>query len=481
MQSIIEEIRRLFLTYSRYPLTELDVIPQSGSNRIYFRIRTDERSYIATFNDNVRENQTFIYFSRHFRERGCPVPEIYFVNEASTIYFQEDFGDLSLLTELERTGYTDAVHELFKKSLQQLARLQIRGNEGLDYSKTITSQEFGKQAILSDLLYFKYYFLDTLQIPYDKERLIDDFDGLSAYLTRADHKYFLYRDFQSRNILLKDGHVHFIDFQGGMKGALQYDVASLLWQAKAKLSDAWKDSLLDYYMDCVDELLGKPVDRSSFVGQYNGYVLIRLLQVLGAYGFRGLFERKAHFLISIPLALRNLKWFVSHRRTGIALPEFDRLLELVIHDDVISRFEPVQADNDTPLVVHIRSFSYRKTIPVDDSGNGGGFVFDCRGILNPGRIEEFRTQTGRDKPVKDFLEQQTRMPEFLNGVYNIVDISVEDYINREFSSLCISFGCTGGQHRSVYAADALARHLRNKYHVKVDLRHVEQEAKNWVN
>jgi aminoglycoside/choline kinase family phosphotransferase len=481
MQSIIEEIRRLFLTYSRYPLTELDVIPQSGSNRIYFRIRTDERSYIATFNDNVRENQTFIYFSRHFRERGCPVPEIYFVNEASTIYFQEDFGDLSLLTELERTGYTDAAHELFKKSLQQLARLQIRGNEGLDYSKTITSQEFGKQAILSDLLYFKYYFLDTLQIPYDKERLIDDFDGLSAYLTRADHKYFLYRDFQSRNILLKDGHVHFIDFQGGMKGALQYDVASLLWQAKAKLSDAWKDSLLDYYMDCVDELLGKPVDRSSFVGQYNGYVLIRLLQVLGAYGFRGLFERKAHFLISIPLALRNLKWFVSHRRTGIALPEFDRLLELVIHDDVISRFEPVQADNDTPLVVHIRSFSYRKTIPVDDSGNGGGFVFDCRGILNPGRIEEFRTQTGRDKPDKDFLEQQTRMPEFLNGVYNIVDISVEDYINREFSSLCISFGCTGGQHRSVYAADALARHLRNKYHVKVDLHHVEQEAKNWVN
>ncbi|HET6253774.1 MAG TPA: RNase adapter RapZ [Puia sp.] len=481
MQAIIEEIRRLFLSYSRYPLTGLDVIPQSGSNRIYFRIRTDERSYIATYNDNIRENRTFIYFSRHFRDRGCPVPEIYFVNEDCTVYFQEDFGDQSLLTELEKQGHNDAVYALFRQSLRQLAKLQIRGDEGLDYDRTITSREFGKQAILSDLLYFKYYFLDTLRIPYDKELLIDDFERLSAYLTRADHKYFLYRDFQSRNILLKDGQVHFIDFQGGMKGALQYDVASLLWQAKAELSDSWKDSLLDHYMDCVEEILEKKIDRASFVEQYNGYVLIRLLQVLGAYGFRGLFERKAHFLISIPLALRNLKWFVNHSRTGITLPEFDRLLELVVQDEQIHRFEPIQADQDTPLTVHIRSFSYRNAIPADESGNGGGFVFDCRGILNPGRIEEFRTQTGRDKPVKDFLEQQTRMPEFLNGAYNIVDISVEDYIKRRFSSLCISFGCTGGQHRSVYAADALARHLRNKYHVKIDLHHIEQEAKNWVN
>jgi aminoglycoside/choline kinase family phosphotransferase len=481
MQTIIEEIRKLFLTYSRYPITGLDVIPQSGSNRIYFRIRTDDRSFIATYNDNVRENRTFIYYSRHFRERGCPVPEIYFVNEACTIYLQEDFGDQSLLAELEKQGHNDAVYALFQQSLRQLAKLQIRGDEGLDYSKTITSREFGKQAILSDLLYFKYYFLDTLQIPYDKERLIDDFEVLSAYLTEADHKYFLYRDFQSRNILLKDGRVHFIDFQGGMKGALQYDVASLLWQAKAELSDSWKDSLLEYYMDCVAEILEIKIDRVSFVGQYNGYVLIRLLQVLGAYGFRGLFERKAHFLISIPLALRNLKWFVNHRQTGIALPEFDRLLGLVVQDELIHRFEPIQADRDTPLVVYIRSFSYRKAVPADESGNGGGFVFDCRGILNPGRIEAFRTQTGRDKPVKDFLEQQTRMPEFLNGVYNIVDISVEDFIKRGFSSLCVSFGCTGGQHRSVYAADALTRHLRNKYHVTIDLHHIEQEAKNWVN
>jgi len=281
--------------------------------------------------------------------------------------------------------------------------------------------------------------------------------------------------------MIRSGAVHFIDYQGGMKGALQYDVAAMLWQAKAGLSDDWKNSLLTYYMDCAEKVLQKQIDRTRFVSQYNGYVLIRLLQVLGAYGFRGLFERKAHFLISIPLGLRNLKWFMANEKVGIALPEFERLLELIVEDGVIRRFEPMRAGADTPLVVGINSFSYKKGIPADDSGNGGGFVFDCRSILNPGRMEEFRSKTGRDKPVKDFLEQQTRMPEFLNSVYSMADIAVEDYIARGFSSLQISFGCTGGQHRSVYAADALARHLRNKFNVKIVLHHTEQEAKNWQN
>jgi len=481
MTAITDDIRTLFAGFSSDPVTGLEKIPQSGSNRMYFRILTTTGSFIATYNDNVRENRTFVHYSRHFRARGCPVPEIYAVNEAYTIYLQEDFGNLSLLGELEKQGHNDRVYSFFQKSLEQLARLQIIGDAGLDYGWAITSKEFGKQAILSDLLYFKYYFLDTLQIPYDKEQLIDDFEALSTYLTHVDHKYFMFRDFQSRNIMLQDDAVHFIDFQGGMKGALQYDAASLLWQAKAELPDEWKDGLLDYYMDCVEGILDKKIDRTRFVSQYNGYVLIRLLQVLGAYGFRGLFERKAHFLISIPLALRNFKWFLGNKQVGIVLPEFERLLGLMVQDEVIGRFEPVQASADTPLVVHISSFSYKKEHPKDDSGNGGGFIFDCRGIHNPGRIAEFKTQTGRDKPVKDFLEQQTRMPEFLNSVYNIVDISVEDYIKRGFDSLQVGFGCTGGQHRSVYAADALARHLRNKFHVKIDLNHIEQEAKNWVN
>jgi aminoglycoside/choline kinase family phosphotransferase len=481
MIAIIDDIKTLFAGFSNAPITGLEKIPQSGSNRMYFRLHTANGSYIATYNDNIRENRTFVHYAGHFRGKGCPVPEIYAVNDAYTIYLQQDFGDLSLLNELEKQGHNDQLYVLFQKSLQQLARLQILGDEGLDYSWAITSKEFGKQAILSDLLYFKYYFLDTLQIPYDKEKLIDDFEALSTYLTHVDHKYFMFRDFQSRNIMLDKAGVHFIDFQGGMKGALQYDVASMLWQAKAELPDGWKDGLLEYYMDCVEEILNTTIDRNRFISQYNGYVLIRLLQVLGAYGFRGLFERKAHFLISIPLALRNFKWFLGNKQVGIALPEFQRLLGLMVQDEIVSRFEPVQANADTPLVVHINSFSYKKQHPKDDSGNGGGFIFDCRGILNPGRITEFKPLTGRDKPVKDFLEQQTKMPEFLNSVYDLVDISVEDYIKRGFESLQVGFGCTGGQHRSVYAADALARHLRNKFHVQIKLHHIEQEAKNWVN
>lgn len=481
MQAIIDNIRELFASYSASPITQLEKIPQSGSNRLYFRLHTADRSYIATYNDNIRENRTFIHFSRHFRNCGCPVPEIFTVNEACTIYLQEDLGNLSLLNELEKHGHNDYVYGLFRQSLRELAHLQIAGDRGLDYSWSITSAAFGKSAILSDLLYFKYYFLDTLQIPYDKEKLIDDFEALATYLSHVDHKYFMFRDFQSRNVFIREEKVHFIDYQGGMKGALQYDVASLLWQAKAALPDGWKDSLLEHYMDCAEEILQKKIDRTRFISQYNGYVLIRLLQVLGAYGFRGLFERKAHFLISIPLALRNVAAFLENRQVGIVLPEFERLLGLIVNEEVIRRFESVRAGENTPLVVHIHSFSYRKGIPEDRSGNGGGFVFDCRGILNPGRQEAFKTLTGRDKEVKDFLEQQTKMPDFLNGIYNIVDITVEDFIRRDFGNLVVSFGCTGGQHRSVYAADALARHLKNKFHVKVDLRHIEQEAKNWIN
>lgn len=479
MQSIIADIGNLFGSFSNAAIQAIDKIPQSGSDRVYFRIQSEAGSFIATYNTNTRENDTFISFSRHFRNAGSPVPEIFAVNDDHTIYIQEDFGDTSLLNELEKNGYTDHVYALFKKTLKALAHLQINGDKGLDYSLCITSHEFGKQAIVADLLYFKYYFLDTLKIPYDKEKLIDDFDALSTYLSHVDHKYFMFRDFQSRNVMIKDGEVYFIDFQGGMKGALQYDVASLLWQAKAELSDEWKQSLLEYYISCVEEILQKRVDRLRFESQYNGYVLIRLLQVLGAYGFRGLFERKAHFLTSIPLALQNLKWFLDNKKVGIVLPEFERLLNLVIQDDVVNRFRPVKATKDTPLVVKINSFSYLKTgYPKDETSNGGGFVFDMRGILNPGRIEEYKRLSGLDKGVKDFLEQQTKMPDFLNSVYNVVDIAVEDYIKRGFESLMINFGCTGGQHRSVYAAEQVARHLRNKFNVKVELSHMNRE--NWL-
>ena len=384
-------------------------------------------------------------------------------------------GTNSLLDELQTHGANDYVFTLFKKSLHQLARMQILGGATLDYSKCLTAKEFGKEAILSDLLYFKYYFLDTLKIAYDKQQLHKDFEDLATYLAQTDHKFFMFRDFQSRNIIINYNEPHFVDYQGGMQGALQYDVASLLWQAKAELSDAWKTNLLNYYITCINEHLPQPVNEAVFVSQYHGYAVIRLLQVLGAYGFRGLFERKAHFLSSIPLALNNLKWFLENKKVGIIVPELDKLLATVTTPEIISRFENKVASPNCPLHILVKSFSYKKSgVPVDESENGGGFVFDCRGIHNPGRYEPYKQLTGRDKEVQDYLEQQTLMSNFLNNIYNIVDITVDDYLNRNFTNLAINFGCTGGQHRSVYAAEQVARHLRNKYKLKVAVQHVEQ-------
>ncbi len=475
MTIIKELIEQLFHTFNSNKITGIEKLPKSGGDRVYYRITTDTNSYIAAHNTNVKENNAFLYFSGHFKNVKAPVPQIFVVSNDRTLYIQEDFGADCLLDILEREGYSENVKGLYKKALAALAQLQVKGNDDLDYANCITSNEFGKQAILSDLLYFKYYFLDTLKLPYDKEKLGDDFEALSSYLNHADYKYFMFRDFQSRNVMIKNEEPYFIDYQGGMKGALQYDVASLLWQAKADLSDEWKNELLQYYIDCVEVELGETVDRTRFVSQYNGYVLIRLLQVLGAYGFRGLFERKAHFLTSIPLALQNLRAFLQHNKMGIAVSEFDRILSLIVENEIIHRFQPIKATADTALVVNIKSFSFLKSgYPKNVSDNGGGFVFDCRGILNPGRIEEHKKETGRDKPVQDYLVDKTRMEEFLAGVFSTVDISVEDYIKRNFEVLEVNFGCTGGQHRSVYAADALARHLKNKYGVKTVVKHVEQ-------
>jgi aminoglycoside/choline kinase family phosphotransferase len=476
-----EQIELLFNEFSTAKIKIIDKLPQSGGDRIYFRLATENNeTFIATYSNNLKENDTFLYFTKHFKSAGAPVPTVFAISAEKNIYIQEDFGSICLLDKLEANGATEDVKNLYKTTLKSLVQLQINGDKNLDYSKCITSKEFGKQAILSDFLYFKYYFLDTLKIPYDKEKLGDDLDALSTYLNHTDYKYFLFRDFQSRNVMIKNDEPFFIDYQGGMHGALQYDVASMLWQAKADLSDEWKNELLQYYLDCAEVELGQTIDRARFVSQYNGYVLIRLLQVLGAYGFRGLFERKAHFLTSIPLALRNLKWFLQNNKMGISVPEFERVLELIVTDEIIHRFEPTKATAETPLVVQIKSFSFLKSgYPKNVSDNGGGFVFDCRGILNPGRIEQHKTETGRDKPVQDYLTEKTRMEEFLAGVFSTVDISIEDYIKRNFEILEVNFGCTGGQHRSVYAADALARHLKNKYAVKVVVKHLEQNFEEY--
>ncbi len=478
MEDILIHINNLYKTINDKDWDEISKIPQSGGDRVYFRITQGQQSWIATYNLNLRENETFIEFANHFYAKGLPVPQILAVSEDKTIYIQSDLGSVSLLEVLEKEGKTEHVFSLFQKSLSALAKLQVQGGTGLDYNYCLTSKEFGKHAILTDLLYYKYYFLDALQYPYDKQALINEFELLSDQLASKDLNHFLFRDFQSRNIIVSNEEVYFIDFQGGMQGGLSYDVASLLWQAKAELSNEWKEKLVDYYISEVQKLLPSKMDQAKFRKQYNGFVLLRLLQVLGAYGFRGLFERKAHFLTSIPLGLNNLKNFLAVSPISNDTPVFAGILNWMVSDEVVQRFTPPVANEQTPLVVTINSFSYKKGLPKDETENGGGFIFDMRGILNPGRFEEYKKLAGIHKPVQDFLEQRTKMNTFLNSVWDLIDITVENYLERGFESLQINFGCTGGQHRSVFAAEQTARHLRNKYKVKVVLEHTNKD--NWV-
>ncbi len=475
----MQQVEKLFKQFSNSPITGIDKLPQAGSDRQYYRIKTKGNCYIATVGKNIKENETFIYFSQLFTKLKLSTPRLFIVSEDQFTYVQEDFGAQSLLDVVDAKGFSEEVFKLYQKSLKQLAALQVRAHKEVDYSRCLTNSEFGKEAILADLLYFKYYFLDTLAKPYYKQKLLNDFNKLSEFLTGSAYKTFMFRDFQGRNILVgANDDVNFIDYQGGMKGAPQYDAASLLWQARANLPEAWKEKLLTDFIGYFENETGEKVNADLFKKQYYGFVLIRLLQVLGAYGFRGLFERKAHFLTSIPLALKNLNEFLSNHNPGIELSELDKVLQICISNEIIGQFTPFQATDETPLLVTINSFSYKKGIPSDSSENGGGFVFDMRGILNPGRFIEYKTLSGLDKPVKDFLEQQTQMPVFINSVFTLIDISVTDYLKRGFASLMINFGCTGGQHRSVYAAEALARHLKNKFKVKTRLTHLNQQ--NWL-
>ena len=456
------------------------LLPGQASDRRYFRLYTsDNQTYIGTYSENISENETFFYFAQHFENQSL-VPKVFEISEDRKIYIQQDFGDVSLLHIL-RDGFTDKAYTLFQTSLKKLALMQIKGHQDLDYTKCFSTQKFDYQTIIADLYYFKFCFVDALKIQYNKQKLANDFDRFIAYLMQFDNQYFMFRDFQSRNIQIFENEPYFIDFQGGMQGSMAYDVASLLWQARANLPLEWKENLLKDYVNYANEYLDEPIDFQEFKKEYDAYLLVRMIQVLGAYGFRGLFERKPAFIESIPQALENIQWFLENIQLSVEIPELINILQQLTQPKIQQQFMTIKAIKDSKLEVQIQSFSFRKGIPEDTSGNGGGFVFDCRGILNPGRIEEYKVLTGRDKAVQEYLETKTEMPKFLQNVFNIVDISVENYLSRDFEHLMVSFGCTGGQHRSVYSADALAQHLQSKYGVKTTVTHVEQEAKNWIN
>ncbi|MGA9462985.1 MAG: RNase adapter RapZ [Terracidiphilus sp.] len=419
------------------------------------------------------ENVAFLEFSRHFRRKGLPVPEIYAEDLNRGAYLEEDLGDTTLFEFLSQHRAGEAIApeavEAYRKVVAVLPRFQVEAGRDLNYKVCYPRASFDRQSIAWDLNYFKYYFLRLAGVPFNEQALEADFGRLTKFLLSASHDHFLYRDFQSRNVMLRDGQPYFLDYQGGRRGALQYDIASLLFDGKADLPPALRQELLNYYLEC----LGRFIDlkRDAFMEHYYAYVYVRILQALGAYGFRGFYERKAHFLQSVPYALKNLQWLAENAKLPIALPALLEALGSLSSAEKLQALAVPEGD----LTVRVFSFSFHREAPRDLSGNGGGFVFDARSLPNPGREERFRLQTGKDMPVIEHLRQQESVGQFFDHARALVDESVRAYQRRGFSSLMVCFGCTGGQHRSVYLAEQLAQHLRGTAGVQVVLRHVELE------
>ena len=456
-------------------VSEVLPLAQSGSSRQYFRIvMEDRKTLIGAFNGDVAENEAFYSYTRFFYGHGLPVPELLKIHEDRQHYLQSDLGATTLYDFLTAHRDVDGIPSeetvsYYEKVVKVLPALQLTGKQGLDFSVAYPRAAFDRQSMQWDLNYFKYFFLKLVNVPFNEQLLEDDFNRLMDYLLTAESDFFLYRDFQSRNIMVKDGKVYFIDYQGGRKGALQYDVASLLFDAKADLTPAMREHLLNIYLDALAEYM--PVDRNEFISYFQGFVLIRIMQAMGAYGYRGYFERKRHFLQSVPYAVRNIEGILDSWSLPIQLPELTQDLRFIIDSDFVKPYQP-----GDKLTVLVQSFSFKKSIPQDPSPNGGGFVFDCRALPNPGREKRFAHNTGQDACVIEYLEQYAEVEEFKNHVCAILDQSVDNYLERKFDHLMVSFGCTGGQHRSVYFAEQAARHLREKYpSVKVVLRHTEQE------
>ena len=443
------------------------MIKQQGSNRVYTRVTdADGKTVIRVDGTNRDENRAFIYMSRHFAALGLPVPKVLWVSEDEMSYTQEDLGDTLLFDSITPI--------LLERAIRALAHIQIEGAKDFDWSVCFPVPTMDERSIRWDLNYFKYCFLKGTKIEFSEPKLEDDFDALVQKLTaNANINTFLYRDCQSRNIMIKDGQPYFIDFQGGRRGPTQYDVASLLWQAKANIAPALREQMIDAYLDELKKLQ-PDLNEHEWRTALPHFVLFRTLQVLGAYGYRGYFERKQHFLESIPNALRNLKEIFT--QNPILQQEYPTLFLLSnqLSIPTVDRRSTDSQSQHEALVVTIYSFSFKRGIPVDESGNGGGYVFDCRSTHNPGKYEEYKHLTGLDQPVIDFLEQDGEILTFLESVDKLIDHHVERFLERGFTHLQVSFGCTGGQHRSVYCAEHLAKHLKEKYDVQIELNHRER-------
>ncbi|MCR4918395.1 MAG: phosphotransferase [Prevotella sp.] len=484
-------IQQLYRSWSGHEPASIEKLPGAGSNRQYWRL-TDAAgsSVIACLGTSREENHAFVYLSRHFRQRQLPMPRLLAVSDDEMAYLQEDLGRRSLFDALQQgrdSGgrYSEAEVALLTATIRQLPRVQVAGAVGLDWQQCYPTAVMDAESVMMDLNYFKYCFLKPSGTDFNEHRLQADFVRLCRDLCRTDEMQgFLYRDFQARNVMLTDsGEPRFIDYQGGRRGPVYYDVASFLWQASARYPDALRRQLVDVYYDALRHTVaqvaatlaagdsscgpqGLPAcpPRSEFDGRLSLFVLFRTPQVLGAYGFRGYFERKQHFIDSIPPALDNLRQLLH---SGVVAPY--PVLHAVLQSLCVS-----SSPTGKTLVVRVFSFSYKRGLPTDDSGNGGGYVFDCRSTHNPGRYAEYKELTGLDQPVIHFLEADGEITTFLESVYRLADHHVERYLERGFQHLMFSFGCTGGQHRSVYCAQHLAEHLHRNYGIRIELCHREQ-------
>jgi len=502
----MEQLLNLYRQWSGKEPVRTEQLPGAGSNRMYYRMVDDKNhSVIGCIGTSRDENHAFVYLARHFSKRKLPVPQVLAVSSDELRYLQTDLGSLSLFDAIrggrEAGGrYTVAEQELLRRTIRELPNVQFRGARGLDFSNCYPQPEFDVEGVLFDLNYFKYCFLKAAELDFHELKLEADFRLLAKDLTAERYECFLYRDFQARNIMLTENNQpFFIDFQGGRRGPFYYDLASFLWQASARYPDKLRRDLIDEYYDAAQQFTEMP-KRDVFDRRLQLFVFFRTLQVLGAYGFRGYFERKRHFIESIPPAIQNMKKLLDDSsdtpypylydllRRLCALPQYQQIEFPATRADGYKTTDnnPYNAhpkdgpatfskyDGKGPLVVRVFSFSYRKGIPGDESGNGGGYVFDCRSTHNPGRYEPYKKLTGLDEPVIRFLEDDGEILTFLESVYRLADAHVERYLQRGFTSLMFSFGCTGGQHRSVYSAQHLAEHIHQKYGIEVRLCHREQ-------
>jgi len=464
-------LTQLFTEWNGAEPTDCVALPKSGSNRRYFRMwRNKRNTAIGVYNPDVKENRAFLSFSYHFQKKKILVPEIYAHHSNEKAYLLQDLGDTTLYSMLSSMRIDDDfpldMLPIYQQVLKELPRIQVEGGKGFDYSFCYPRDKFDKQSMLWDLNYFKYHFLKLADIPFDEQLLEYDFQRFTAYLSQAGINHFMFRDFQSRNIMLQKRKIYFIDYQGGRKGALQYDIASLLYDAKANIPPELREELFQYYLEQLVQF--ENISIPKFTQFYHGFVLLRIMQAMGAYGFRGFFERKSHFLQSIPLAQRNLEQVLQQVSLPVELSELWRCLHGIIESQKLrSIIRPT-------LKVSVVSFAYKYGQPYDSHGNGGGFVFDCRGLPNPWRCDHLKHMTGKDEPVIQFFEAIPEVQQFFDHIQALVTTSIKNYQQKGFTNLMINFGCTGGQHRSVYCAERLIKHLDGKDGLSVKLLHREE-------